>query len=109
MQAIGRANKMQGFTGEEPLVKRAWCDTGHGNRIAALTERDQALHHRVEVVLGEIVEEHTHFGWWLLELKTISVDRLNGDRYQCKRIWTSGAAQVHDHHLAGLQGAGAAA
>ena len=42
MQAVGRADKMQGVTSEELVV--------------TLTERDQALHHRVEVIVRQVVE-----------------------------------------------------
>ena len=60
---------MQGVTSEELVV--------------TLTERGQALHHRVEVIVRKIIEEHTHFGWWLLELKAMVDDGLDGSRYQC--------------------------
>ena len=90
---------MHGATSEEPLIKGSWCDTRHDHRVVDSTECDEALHHRVEVVVRQVVEEHTQFRWCLLELKTVNMNRLDSDRHQCQRVWARGTAQVRDHHL----------
>ena len=90
---------MHGATSEESLVERPWCNTRHDNRPVASTERDEALHHRVEVIVRQVVEEHTQFWWCPLELKTVTMNRLDSDRHQCQRVWARGTAQVRDHHL----------
>jgi hypothetical protein len=46
--------------------------------LTALTERDQALYHRVEVVVGQVVEEHTHFRWLLVESNAMIINGLDG-------------------------------
>ena len=50
--------------------------------LVALTEREQAFPYRVEVVFRQVVEEQSHFRWWLLGLKAVAVDGLDGSRYQ---------------------------
>lgn len=106
MEAIGRAGEMQGATGEEPPVERPWYNTGN-NRLVALLERNQALHHHVEVVVRKIVEEYTDFYRGLLGTKTLTADGVNGDRHQSERVWAGGAPQVRDHHASRQGGAGA--
>jgi hypothetical protein len=44
----------------------------------ALLECDQALHHHVEVIVRKIVKKNRYFYMWLLEMKTLIVDRING-------------------------------
>jgi hypothetical protein len=46
--------------------------------LTALTERDQALHHCVEVVIRQVVEEHTHFRWLLVEPNAMIINGLDG-------------------------------
>jgi hypothetical protein len=50
--------------------------------LVASTERHEALHNCVEVVVRQVVEHDTYLWWWLLELKAVAVDGLDGSRYQ---------------------------
>jgi hypothetical protein len=47
-----------------------------------LLERHHALHHHVEVVVWEIIEEYTDFWRWLLERKKVVTDGLDSYRHQ---------------------------
>lgn len=90
MEAVGRADEMQGFSGEEPPVEGARHDAGQEDRLVAVVspELHEALHHRGEVVVGEIVEEYAELRrWrWPPEREAPAAEGVDGDRRERERV-----------------------